>query len=35
MARLIRNNEKVEADSNLEKYLVYGEVVKPIPNYDN
>ena len=35
MARLIRNNEKVEADSNLEKYLSYGEIIKSIPNYDN
>ena len=32
MARLIRNNEKVEADSNLQKYLSYGEIVKPVPN---
>ena len=35
MARLIRNNVKVEADSNLEKYLSYGEIIKSIPNYDN
>lgn len=35
MARLIRSNEKVEIDDNLIKYLRYGEIVKPIPNYDN
>ena len=35
MARLIRNNEQVEIDSNLQKYLSYGEIVKPIPEYNN
>lgn len=35
MAKLIRNTEKVKIDSNLMKYLKYGEEVKPIPNYDN
>lgn len=32
MARLVRNNEKVQIDANLEKYLKYGEIVKPVPN---
>lgn len=35
MARLIRNTEQVEIDSNLEKFLYYGEIIKPIPYYKN
>lgn len=35
MAKLIRNKEKVQIDDNLLKYLKYGEIVKPIPNYPN
>lgn len=35
MAKLIRNKEIVQIDSNLMKYLRYGEEVRPIPNYNN
>ena len=35
MARLIRNIEQIEPDSNLSKFLEYGEEVKPIPCYTN
>lgn len=35
MAKLIRNTEQVQIDSNLLKYLKYGEIVKPIPQYPN
>lgn len=35
MARLIRNTEQVQIDDNLLKYLRYGEIVKPIPQYTN
>ena len=35
MARLIRNTEQISPDSNLQKFLAYGEEVRPIPNYCN
>lgn len=35
MARLIRNNDRVQIDNNLLKYLRYGEIIKPIPQYSN
>lgn len=35
MAKLVRNKEIVQIDSNLLKFLKYGELVKPIPNYPN
>lgn len=35
MARLIRNTEQVQIDSNLEKYLNYGEIVKPCQGFSN
>ena len=35
MAKLIRSNEEVQIDSNLMKYIKYGELIKPIPNYPN
>lgn len=34
MARLLKNNEKVQIDNNLLKYLKYGEQIKPIPNHN-
>lgn len=34
MARLIRSTEKVQIDSNLFKYLKYGEQIKQINNYN-
>ena len=35
MAKLIRNTEQIQTDSNLQKLLYYGEKVKPIPQYPN
>lgn len=35
MARMIRNTEQVKIDSNLLKYLKYGEDIKHIPSYTN
>ena len=32
IAKIIRNKEKVQSDSNLEKYLRYGEIVKTVHN---
>lgn len=35
MAKLVRNKDKIQIDSNLMKYLRYGEEVKAIPNHNN